>query len=67
MVLYGLAVDLFFIPVQLPVLFIGVLASLIQAFIFSILTSVYIGQFLEEHDHSEHHDEGDVAHAHGAH
>lgn len=67
MVLYELAVGMFYIPVQLPVLFIGVLASLIQAFIFSILTSVYIGQFLEEHDHSERHDEGDVAHAHGAH
>jgi len=65
-VLYMLAVKLFYIPVQLPVVFIGILASLIQAFIFAILTSVYIGQFLEEHDHSEHHDEGDVAHAHGA-
>ena len=65
-VLYMLAVKLFYLPVALPVVFIGILASLIQAFIFSILTSVYIGQFLEEHDHSEHHDEGDVAHAHGA-
>jgi len=40
---------------------------LIQAFIFAILTSVYIGQFLAEHDPSEHHAEGGVAHAHGAH
>jgi F-type H+-transporting ATPase subunit a len=66
-VLYTLAIKLFYIPVQLPVLFIGLLASLIQAFIFAILTSVYIGQFLAEHDHSEHHAEGGVAHAHGAH
>ena len=65
-VMFGLATKMFYLPVALPVVFIGILASLIQAFIFSILTSVYIGQFLEEHDHSEHHDEGDVAHAHGA-
>jgi F-type H+-transporting ATPase subunit a len=54
-VLVALAVKSLYIPVQLPVLFIGILASLIQAFIFSILSAVYIGQFLEHaHGHGEH-------------
>ena len=55
-VLYGLSVELFYIPIQLPVLLFGVLASLVQAFIFAILTAVYIGQFVEHagHHHHEH-------------
>ena len=58
-VLYGLAVKLFFIPIQLPVLLFGLLASLVQAFIFAILTAVYIGQFVEHagHHHEESHGE----------
>lgn len=58
-VLYGLAVELFYIPIQLPVLLFGLLASLVQAFIFAILTAVYIGQFVEHagHHHEEHHGE----------
>ena len=67
-VLFMLATKVFFIPIQLPVLFIGLLASLIQAFIFSILTAVYIGQFLE---HAGHHEAHDATHsgvsAHEAH
>lgn len=61
--LFFLATKVFYIPIQLPVLFIGLLASLIQAFIFSILTAVYIGQFLE---HAGHHD-AEHAEAHAAH
>ncbi|GIX05831.1 MAG: ATP synthase subunit a [Candidatus Poribacteria bacterium] len=48
-VLCVLAIQVFYIPVQLPVLFIGLLASLIQAFIFAILTAVYIDQFIGHH------------------
>lgn len=62
-VLYGLAVKVFYIPIQLPVLFIGVLASLIQAFIFAVLTSVYIALFVEHGDHgAEGHTEAQAAH-----
>lgn len=50
-VLLVLATKVFYFPIQLPVLFIGVLASGIQAFIFSILSAVYIGQFLEHAAH----------------
>ena len=64
-VLYGLAVKVFYIPIQLPVLFIGVLASLIQAFIFAILTSVYISQFVSHHEEHGAEGHGTVAHAHG--
>jgi len=56
-VLFLLATKLFYLPIQLPVLFIGALASVIQAFIFSILTAVYIGQFLEHANHHETHEE----------
>ena len=61
-----LATKVLYIPIQLPVMFIGLLASLIQAFIFSILTCVYIAQFIEHaHGHEEH---GHDAHApQGAH
>jgi F-type H+-transporting ATPase subunit a len=59
-VLFMLATKVFYIPIQLPVLFIGALASVIQAFIFSILTAVYIGQFLE---HAGHHEAHAAAHS----
>ncbi|MBM3214233.1 F0F1 ATP synthase subunit A [Candidatus Poribacteria bacterium] len=66
--LFVLATQVFYIPVQLPVLFIGLLASLIQAFIFSILTAVYIGQFLEHaHSHGDHEHGDHAAQAHAAH
>lgn len=43
------------IPFQVPILFLAILTSFIQAFIFSVLTSVYIVRFLEhEEAHSEH-------------
>ncbi len=44
------------IPFQLPILFLAILTSFIQAFIFSALTSVYIVRFLEhENGHNGHH------------
>ena len=39
-----------FLPVQLPMVFFGLFGSLVQALIFSVLTSIYISMFLEEHD-----------------
>ncbi|MEM9997536.1 MAG: F0F1 ATP synthase subunit A, partial [Bacteroidota bacterium] len=42
-----------------------VLVSLIQAYVFTILSALFIGQAAEEHDHHGH-DHGHGAHAHGA-
>lgn len=44
------------IPFQLPILFLAILTSFIQAFIFSALTTVYIVRFLEhKNGHGEAH------------
>jgi F-type H+-transporting ATPase subunit a len=64
-VMYWLATQIFFIPIQLPILFIGLLASLIQAFIFTILTSVYIALYVEHHGDSGAHADEEAAVAHG--
>ncbi|MDA1193191.1 MAG: F0F1 ATP synthase subunit A [Candidatus Poribacteria bacterium] len=62
--LWELSIQLFYIPVQLPVLFIGLLASIIQAFIFAVLTSVYIGLFVAHAGHSDHDHGHDHSHGH---
>ena len=41
------------IPVQIPILFFGMLGGFLQAFVFSLLTSVYIVTFLDHGD--DHH------------
>ena len=43
---------------------VEVLVAAVQAFVFSLLTAVFIGQALESHDHGHDH-EHDHAHAHG--
>ena len=45
------------IPVQVPMLFFGLFAGFLQAFVFTILTSIYIVLFIEHHDeaHGAHH------------
>ncbi|MCY3740094.1 MAG: F0F1 ATP synthase subunit A [Candidatus Poribacteria bacterium] len=45
------------IPVQVPMLFFGLFAGFLQAFVFTILTSIYIVLFIEHHDdaHEAHH------------
>lgn len=43
-----------YIPIQLPMMFFGLFTSLVQALVFSTLTSIYIATFLE---HEEHHEE----------
>ena len=46
-----------FIPVQVPMLFFGLFAGFLQAFVFTILTSIYIVLFIEHHEeaHEAHH------------
>ncbi len=54
-VLIGGAIPI--IPVQVPMLFFGLFAGFLQAFVFTILTSIYIVLFIEHHDdaHDAHH------------
>lgn len=47
-------------PVQLPILLFGVLVAFVQAFVFSLLTGIYLGLMTEHEAHHGHED----AHAH---
>ena len=49
-ILVGLAVSLFYIPIQFPMLMLALLTSLIQAAIFAILASVYIAGAIGHHE-----------------
>jgi F-type H+-transporting ATPase subunit a len=49
-ILVGLGVSLYFIPIQFPILVLGLLTTLIQAVVFSVLSSVYIGGAVGHHD-----------------
>ena len=46
-----------FVPVQVPMLFFGLFGGFLQAFVFTILTSIYIVLFIEHHEeaHEAHH------------
>jgi F-type H+-transporting ATPase subunit a len=62
----GLATGLF-IPVQVPLLALGLLTTFLQALVFCLLTCAYVAGALP-HDHDHHHDHGhdhDHANAHG--
>lgn len=48
------------IPLQLPILFLGLLTCFLQAFVFTCLASIYIGQKIAHHD--EGHEESSHAH-----
>lgn len=54
------------LPLQLPIVFLALLTSFVQAMVFSILTAIYLS-LMSHHDeeHEEHHEEGahGVAHA----
>jgi F-type H+-transporting ATPase subunit a len=50
-----------FVPI--PILFLGLLVSVVQAIVFCLLTCVYIGLATEKHEH-EHAHAGGHAHAH---
>jgi len=40
-----------FVPIQLPIMLFGLFVGFLQAMIFALLVSIYLGQFLEEHNH----------------
>jgi len=48
----------FGIPIQVPIMFLALLTSTIQALVFTLLSTVYIALMLPHHDH------GDEAHGH---
>lgn len=58
------------VPIQFPLMFLAMLAGLIQAVVFTLLSAVYIGGAcgaFEEHGHGEGHEAGHGAHAHEPH
>jgi F-type H+-transporting ATPase subunit a len=51
----------------LPIMFLGMITMPLQAFIFVMLTMIYLGGAVAaEHGHEEAHEHGEAAHAHGA-
>lgn len=44
-----------YLPIQLPMMFFGIFTSIVQALIFSVLTSIYLATFLEGHHDEGHH------------
>ena len=49
------------IPLTIFIYLLKILVSLIQAYIFTMLSAVFIGMALEEHHHDEHHDAHDAS------
>jgi F-type H+-transporting ATPase subunit a len=53
--------------VPLPMMFLGIITATLQAFIFVMLTTIYLGGAVAaEHGHDEEHGHGTVPHAEGA-
>ena len=50
------------VPIQVPLMFLGLLTSVIQALVFTLLSTVYIALMLPHKEHAEEH--GAPAHAH---
>lgn len=50
------------LPIQVPLMFLGLLTSVIQALVFTLLSTVYIALMLPHKEHAEEH--GAPAHAH---
>ena len=50
------------VPLFVPIVFmiLGILVSLIQAYVFTVLTMVYIQMAVEHHDHDDHHEHAAV-------
>jgi F-type H+-transporting ATPase subunit a len=62
---YGIANDMLFV-FAFPLMFLAILVSLVQAFVFSLLSVVYLSLALpHHHDEGEHHGEGGTAPAAG--
>jgi len=52
--------------VPLPMMFLGIITSTLQAFIFVMLTMIYLGGAVAaEHEHEEAHAHEEAAHPHG--
>jgi F-type H+-transporting ATPase subunit a len=52
--------------VPLPMMFLGIITSTLQAFIFVMLTMIYLGGAVAaEHEHEDAHGQEEAAHAHG--
>jgi F-type H+-transporting ATPase subunit a len=52
--------------VPLPMMFLGIITGTLQAFIFAMLTMIYLGGAVAaEHEHEEAHGHGEAEHAHG--
>ena len=51
------------LPLHVPFLFLGLLTCFVQAFVFSLLTTIYLALMLPHEEGHEHHDEARVAHA----
>lgn len=68
-VFIGMGVASFLIPFQAPFLIFEIATSTIQAFVFTLLSTVYIAMMLPHGDHGEEHSHGahGEAHAHGTH
>jgi F-type H+-transporting ATPase subunit a len=67
-VFIGMAIGAAFIPFQAPFLIFEIVTSTIQAFVFTLLSTVYIAMMLPHHDHGEegHHEAEAVGKAHAA-
>lgn len=64
-VFVGMAIGAAFIPFQAPFLLFEIATSTIQAFVFTLLSTVYIATMLPHGDHGEEHAHGQAP-AHGA-
>ncbi len=47
------------IPIHFPFLFLEILVGVIQAFVFTLLSTIYIAMMLPHDDHAEHHEHTD--------
>ncbi len=64
----GVGTGVFWVLLTTALYFLKVLVALIQAYVFTLLSAVFIGMAAEEHHHHDHdHGEAAVAHAHDAH
>ncbi len=50
----GLVGSLFFIPLALPMYFMGCIVVTVQTLVFCLLSTVYIAMAIEHHDHDDH-------------
>lgn len=65
-ILFGVKAPMVGLPLHFPFMFLGVLASFIQATVFAMLAAVYIAMLLPHHDHEhEHEEEHEAAMHHG--